>query len=208
MKITLIIGATIVVCGLSIQAETNNTAGQVQPNLMGAMPASVPPQVQSGVGQIWDAASNPTNFAIAFGGGRSTHRNYNLVFVDYVYDIVRAENGTAAGFILGFDDIAHCSKFTTDSIAFVKGGVNLQMEVYPLKNFGYPNFHVTPYTSLLVADSGSHVGSIELVGVNWRANLARGWYINLGGFYESRNGTGQDTDTTYLCVDGAVSKGF
>jgi hypothetical protein len=209
MKTTLILIGLLLAGLITARADTNNTAGPTQTNLLGAVTnsVSVPPQVGDGLSQIWQAASNPTNFAIVIGGGRSMHKNYNLLFVDYVYDVATGDAGSA-GLVLGFDDIAKGTKFTTDDVGFVKGGLNLKTEIQPLKQFGW-GLKVTPFTDLLVCSgSGGKVGTVWVAGANYRINIGKGWMLNIGGFYENRFGSGQDSDTSYLCGNLAVSKGF
>jgi hypothetical protein len=166
------------------------------------MPAFSNPTISGGLQQIYDAALGSTNFAIATGGGRALKGNHNLLFVDYLYNF-----NANAGLLLGFDDIATGSKFTSKDIYFVKGGFNIQAEIAPLKNFGLTNLKVTPFASILMDSGNGKIGQIVVAGVNYRVGLAAGWYFNAGGFYESRTG-GTPADGAYLAGHIAVSKGF
>lgn len=189
---------------LAVHGQTNLIAPPTTAEIVAGIPVVASnPTISGGLQQVYDAALGSTNFSLALGGGRGLKGNHNLVFVDYLYNF-----NANAGLLLGFDDIATGSKFTTDNIAFVKGGFNLQAEIAPFKNWGLSNFKVTPFGSLLMSSSGGDVGQIIVGGINEQIGLGKGWKFNLGAFYENRTGGNSATDGAYLCGHLAVSKGF
>ncbi len=195
--------ATIIICTamLPALAQTNT-----MPNLLGSVTneVSLNPTIGGGLQQIYDAALDSTNFAVVFGYGRSLKGNNNLLYAVYNYNL-----NSMAALTLGFDDIAqNGTKFTTDNICFVKGGLTLQTEIAPLKNWGLPNFKVTPFGSLLMSEGNGRVGQIVVAGANWRIGIAKGWYFNMGAEYENRSGDGLPTDGAYIAGHLAISKGF
>ncbi len=196
MKNKIAILALCLVAAFTAAAQDTNQV----PNLL---PSIGNPTISGGIQQIYDAALGSTNFAVAVGGGRSLKGQYDIVFADYVYKF--NEN---VGALLGFDDIAENGNFTTDEIVFVKGGLSVKADIYPLKNWGLKDFHVTPFGALLMSSGNGRVGQIEVAGVNYHIGIAKGWYFNLGGFYENRSGDGLPTDGAYLCGHLAISKGF
>lgn len=198
-KIKILLGA-LCLCAVTATAQTNTTAGPVETNLLGAISN---PTISGGFQEICDAATTSTNSAVALGGGRGLKGDYNLLFLDYLYNF-----NANAGLLLGFDDIAHGSKFTTDNIAFVKGGFNVQAQIAPFKNMGLPNFTVTPFAALLMDSGNGRIGQIAVAGVNKQFVIGKGWDLNVGGFYENRSGDGLPTDGAYICGHLAVSKGF
>jgi len=198
-KIKILLGA-LCLCAVTAGAQ-NNTAGPVQTNLLGSVTVGNP-TISGGLQQVYDAALGSTNYAVAIGGGRGLKGDHNLVFLDYLYNF--NEN---AGLLLGFDDIGQGTKFTTDNVAFIKGGFNIQAEIAPIKGI-FPNFKVTPFASLLMSSSGGDVGEIVVAGANYHIGIAKGWLFNFGGFYENRTGGNTSTDGAYICGHLAVSKGF
>jgi len=195
-KLITIIGVAIF--AMVANAQTNSQ----QPNLMGAMP-TISPTISGGIQEIYDAALGSTNYAVTLGGGRATTGNYNLVFVDYLYNF-----NNNVGLVLGFDDIAHGLNFNAQNVMFVKGGLNLQAQFAPLKNWGLPNLYVTPFGSLLMSEGNGHVGQIVVGGANFNLALSHTWNFHVGPFWENRSGSGLATDRSYACLDVAISKGF
>lgn len=194
----LTIVAALFVAALNVKADTNSI-----PDLLVNSPVKVSPTISGGFQQIYDAALDSTNFAVAVGYGRSLKGNNSLAFIAYNYNL-----NNLVAMTLGFDDIGHGTKFTSDNIDFVKGGLTLQTEIAPLKNWGLPNFKVTPFGSLLMSSGNGRVGQIVVAGANWRIGIAKGWYFNLGGEYENRSGDGLPTDGAYIAGHLAVSKSF
>ena len=200
MKYLLAIG--FIAAGLfTAQAQTNNTAGPVQTNLIASISSN--PTISGGLQEIYDAALSGTNSGLTFGGGRATTGDYNLVFLDYLYNF-----NPYVGAVLGFDDIGRGLNFNSENIVFVKGGLNLQTQIAPLKMFGLTNFMATPFTSLLVTSGNGRVGEAYIAGADFNIPISATWNFKIGGFYEKRSGDGLDTDRAYLCIDLAISHGF
>ena len=199
----LLIAAMVAACALSATAQTNNTAGPVQTNLLGGVSVIVDnPTISGGLQQIYDAIGG-TNGAVTVGGGRATTGDYNLAFVDYLYNF-----NQYAGLLLGFDDIAKGMNFSAHNIVFVKGGFNLQAKIAPFKNIGLPNFYLTPFTSILMSSGNGNVGEIVVAGAAFTIPVTATSNLRIGGFYENRSGSGLPTDRVYLCVNVAYSWGF
>ena len=171
------------------------------------LPASITPTISGGLEQVMQAALGSTNFAVAVGGGRGLHGNNNLLFVDYLYNFV-GDGKTSAGFILGFDEIAHGAHFTTDNVNFVKGGLNVQTVIAPLKGWGLTNFFIAPFASVLIDTGGGQVGQIIVTGANYKIGIGKGWNFNLTGFYENRTGGDTSVDGAYICAAIAFSRNF
>jgi hypothetical protein len=181
--------------------QSNNTAGPLTPNLIEGV--AVTPTISGGLQEVWDATAASTNSAFAVGGGRGLHGNHNLIFVDYLYNF-----NDNAGLLLGFDDIARGSDFTSDGVAFVKGGFNVKADIAPLKRFGLPTFKVTPFVALLMYEANGNVGQIAVAGVKHGWRIGKSWDFNAGVFYESRSGGNSETDGKYLCGLLALTYGF
>ena len=192
------LAALTIACFASCKVQ----AQEVNVTNAAVMPSFGNPTISGGLQQLYDATTGSTNFAVAIGGGRSLKGNYNLLFADYLYNF-----NQNVGAVLGFDDIAEGSKFTTQDICFVKGGLNLQAEIAPFKSFA-PNFKVTPFGSLLMSSGNGRVGQIVVAGANYKLGIGKGWCFNLGGFYENRSGDGLPTDRAFAAGNLAVSRGF
>ena len=197
-----------VMLATAVRAQTNSPVAPVTFASEGiTLPASVSPTISGGIEQIAQAALGSTNFAVAIGGGRGLHGNNNLLFADYLYNFV-GDGKTSAGFILGFDEIAHGAHFTSDNVNFVKGGLNVQTVIAPLKGWGLTNFFIAPFASVLIDTSGGQVGQIIVTGANYKIGIGKGWNFNLTGFYESRTGGDTSVDGAYICGAIAFSRNF
>ena len=198
--------AALFVSGLVASAQTNisttttSLGTTVTTNAL-LMPDVVPPSISGGLKQIASAALDSTNFAIAVGGGRCTKGDLNLLFADYLYNFV-GSGSTKAGFLLGFDEIASGTHFTTKNVNFVKGGFNVSTDVK------YLGLTFTPYGSILIDTANGLVGQIVVVGANYRLGVWKWGTINITGFYENRTGGDTATDGAYICGALAYSKGF
>lgn len=165
------------------------------------MPAFKDPTISGGLQQIWDAAAGSTNFAVAIGGGRGIKGNKNLAFADYVYNI----SGNV-GVILGYDALKVDGGATTYN--FVKGGLQLKADIYPLKNFGLETFKVTPFAAILMSSHSGNVGEVVVAGASHRWALSKSWGLNVGAFYENRTGGNDPGNGVYVCGLLALSRNF
>ena len=172
-----------------------------------SLPSSLSPTISGGLQQVMNAALASTNFAVAVGGGRSVKANHDLLFADYLYNFV-SSGSTKAGFLLGFDEIADNMKFSSKNINFVKGGLSVQTTITPLANWGFTNFMISPFASVLIDSGNGQVGQIVVAGGNYTIAIKSGWAFNLMGFYENRTGGDTTTDGAYVCAAIAISKGF
>ena len=176
MKFIKLTALAVALCGglFTATAQTNNTAGPVQTNLLGSLGN---PTIQAGFQEIVDAIGSATNYAIApyvtyapgiaakqkIGGGILGIYNLN----DYV--------GTA----LGLDWLG---QFT-----LVSGNVTLQVPVYPFRNsqiaFLRPVM-ITPFGILGIGHpfSGTSSGVTEI--------LDAGGAVNFGHFLGGKFGVG------------------
>lgn len=189
---------------LGFQAATAQT---VSTNASGGTTTTTNPlkdaTLSDGFQVIYDNLAGSTNFAVAFGGGRGIKGDKNLAFADYVYNV--SDN---VGLLLGYDAIRAGSGNST-TYNFVKGGLQLKADIYPLKNIGLPDFKVTPFAGILISSHDGSVGEIVLAGASHRWALSQNWGFNVGGFYENRTG-GNDSSLNgvYVCGFAAFSRNF
>lgn len=183
----------------------SNASGGVNLQTLAIVPTAdqlpaLNPSLSGGLQQIWDATATSTNFAVAVGAGRGLKGDKNLAFADYCYNL-----NNNVGLILGYDAIRAGG---TTTYSFVKGGLQLKADIYPLKNFGLTTFKVTPFAALLINSGSGNVGQIVVAGASHRFTLTKNWGLNLGGFYENRTGGKSITDGVYLCGMLALSRNF
>ena len=166
------------------------------------MPAMKDATLSGGLQQVYDSLAGSTNFAIVISGGRGVKGDKNLAFADYVYNL----SGNV-GLVLGYDAIRASGNNTTYN--FVKGGLQLKADIYPLKNFGLTDFKVTPFAAILMSSHDGSVGEIIVAGASHRWALSKSWGFNVGGFYENRTG-GNDSSLNgvYICGFAAFSRNF
>ena len=206
--LALIVLAIMFFVATKSHAQTNSPTPPATFATQGiTLPASISPTISGGIEQIAQAALGSTNFAVAIGGGRGLHGNNNLLFADYLYNFLN-DGSTKAGMTLGFDEIAHGAHFTTDNVNFVKGGLNVQTVIAPLKGWGLTNFFIAPFASVLIDTSGGQVGQIVVTGANYKIGIGKGWNFNLTGFYENRTGGDTSVDGAYICAAIAFSRNF
>lgn len=160
----------------------------------------VDPSLSHGLQEIWDATTVSTNFAVAIGAGRGIKGNKNLAFADYIYNLTGN-----VGAVLGYDAVRVNG---STSYNFVKGGLQLKADIYPLKNIGFPTFKVTPFTAVLIDSGGGKVGQIVVAGASHRFTISKTWGLNVGGFYENRSGGDAAADGVYICGMAAFSHNF
>jgi hypothetical protein len=169
---------------------TNSVSGQM-------------PSFNAGLQQIYDAATSATNYGVVFGGGRSTTGQRNLAFADLAYNF-----NSNVGLIIGYDYLWASKHLGQPSQAnLVKGGVNLQANVQPLKNFGLTNFTVTPFGFALVATGNGNVSEILGAGVKTTLYTFKGFDLGGGLMYETRTGAGF-WNGKYITGFLSLSKGF
>jgi len=165
--------------------------------------AAVMPSFANGIQMVYDSVAGATNYGLATGFARATHGNRNVAFAEVAYNF-----NTVFGAIVGGDYLWTSKKSGVPSASnMVKGGLNLQTDLYPFKNFGLPNLKVTPFAFGLVA-TGNGVVS-EILGGGAKTTIAtwKGINVNLGVVYETRTGAGY-WDGRYVGGFLAITKGF
>ena len=164
--------------------------------------------IQGGLQELYDAALGSTNYAVAFGAGRGLTGNKNIAFADYLYNM----NANAA-LMIGFDYLK-CNQANTPSSTanIVKGGLQLNADIYPLKNYGFPTFKVTPFAGYCVASptagqNNGGVGAIAFTGIDMHTVIGKGWDFHYGAMYENRTGQGI-FDGNYILLELAFSRNW
>jgi hypothetical protein len=168
LKLLFILGLTVLAC-IESQGQTTNT--------------TPPATFASGVQTIYDSLAGSTNWGGAFGFARATTGNKSVGFADALYNF-----NSTVGALVGYEYLYSGNVHTAN---LVKGGLNLQADLQPLKQFGFTNFTVTPFAFALVA-SGNGVVS-EIVGGGAKTKIyqwANGIAINAVVLYENRTGSG------------------
>lgn len=159
------------------------------------------PSLSSGLQQIVDSFGTATNWATVTGYGHSTKGNKNLAFVDLAYNFSQS-----VGVVIGYDYLWD-NQAKTSQANLVKGGINLQAPIKPLKQFGFENLTVTPFGFVLMSSGNGNVS--EIVGGGGKVKLweFHGYGLNTGLIYENRIGA-QEWSGRYLGGFLSVSKGF
>ena len=149
----------------------------------------VTPAEQGLLQQAYDASIGTTNGVFVFTGARKLTGNANRFSADYIYSF----NGNA-GLVLGIDDIRSGG---TSQANILKGGLTLNADIYPFKNFGATNFFVTPYAFVLIAtpvsgtSNNGGIGQLAGTGISWEHSFTKNLSLELGGFYENSTGEGE-----------------
>lgn len=141
------------------------------------------PSLSSGLQTIYDSVAGSTNWGGAFGYLRSTSGNKSGGYAMALYNF-----SPTVGAVIGYDYLWSGRQHTAN---LVKGGLNLQADLAPLKQFGVTNFVVTPFAYALVASGSGQVS--ELVGGGAKAQLykwANGIAVDALVLYENRTGAG------------------
>jgi hypothetical protein len=191
----IVLGLIAASCGKLANAQSTNPPADFTSGIV-----KVDPSLSHGLQEIWDATTGSTNFAIAAGAGRGIKGDKNMAYLDYIYNMT----GNVVA-VLGYDAI-NVGRVTTYN--FVKGGLQLKADIYPLKNLGFPTFKVTPFTALLINSGGGKVGQIVVAGASHRFTISKTWGLNIGGFYENRSGGDSAADGVYVCGMFAFSHNF
>lgn len=187
--------AVIATVSYGCSRATAQTVNTINPQTM--------PSFSGGLQQMYDAVTGATNYGIAFGGGRSTTGQRNLAFVEVPYNFTRN-----LGLLIGYDYLWASKHLGQPSQAnLVKGGINLQADLQPLKNLGFTNFTVTPFGFVLMATGNGTVSEIVGGGAKTTITTWKGINLNLGVIYEDRTGAGF-WDGRYIGGFFALSKGF
>jgi hypothetical protein len=170
---------------IAIMALLVATVSQAQTNSI-PLPAST--EYSSLVQQLYDDTIGTSNGVFVVTAARKLTGNANRYSVDYIYSF-----NDVAGLILGVDDI-RSGGYSQANI--LKGGLNLQANVYPFKNFGLTNFFVTPYAFALIAtptggtSNNGGIGQLTGAGVSFEQKLTKNLSLEVGGFYENSTGEG------------------
>lgn len=173
-----IIGALLVSAVINLNAQTTNAI----PNLLGSSEYSSLAQ------QVWDDTIGTSNGVFVVTAARKLTGNANRFSVDYLYSF-----NSIAGLVIGIDDI-RSGNYSQASI--LKGGLNLQANVYPFKNFGVTNFFLTPYAFAVVTtpmggtSNNGGIGQLTGTGVSFEQKFSKNLSLEVGGFYENSTGEG------------------
>lgn len=189
--------------GLMIVLVIGLTVGLPKQMLKAQTITNAPSPLSSGLQQIYDAATSSTNFGVAIGGGRSTIGQRSLAFADLAYNF-----NQNVGLLIGYDYLTASKHLNQPSQAnLVKGGLNLQVDLKPFKNFGLTNFTLTPFGFALMASGNGNVSEILGGGVKTKILSFKGVDLNAGVLYEDRTGAGF-WNGRYVAGFLALSKGF
>lgn len=200
MKKSSLILLLILVLAWFVAAPAPVAAQQV--NVTNAVAGQMP-SFNSGLQEIYDAATSATNYALVFGGGRSTTGQRSLAFADLGYNF-----NQNVGLVIGYDYLWASQHLNQAAQAnLVKGGINLQANLQPLKNFGLTNFTVTPYAFALVATGNGNVSEILGGGIKTTIYSFKGFDLAGGLLYEDRTGAGF-WDGKYVAGFIGLTKGF
>jgi hypothetical protein len=203
LKLTLA-AVALAMCGLAAQAQTNNTAGPVQPSLMGGVE-----QILSSVGLV----SDPTNYAGAVVMGRSLKGNQLSA------GFIVAENiNNNVGVIAGIDHLWFGGK--TGSANIVAGGLTLKVATHPLAllssstNSFLAKLTATPFAIAMIGTPMNGTGNADggLAAVNRAGAYVdlinfKGWEFSLLGDYGNRTGAGNYSGN-WIDFGLAIRKGF
>jgi len=166
----IVTSCLLLLLGLTAGAQTtNNTAGPLQPSLMG------------GIQQIGAAFESATNWGVGVGYLRSLTGNYNIATADVVYNV----SGNV-GLVVGYEDLFGTGKNQIDS---VKGGVSLSLPMHPLAFIGQPwaaNIEGTPFVSDCVASGNGGVGNLVITGIAFKTTTFANFKLEVTPMYENR----------------------
>lgn len=141
------------------------------------------PSFSSGLQTIYDSLAGSTNWGGSFGYFRATSGNKCGAYGMALYNF-----NSTVGAVIGYDYL-WSGRLHTDNL--VKGGLNLQADLAPLKQFGLTNFIVTPFAYALVASGSGQVS--EVIGGGAKTQIfawANGIAIDALVIYENRTGAG------------------
>ena len=167
--------------------------------LMQSMASAQVNPIQAGL----DSAIN--NGAVGGGYWRSTTGNYTIYSYDYLYNITASTNGLGAGLLVGGDNMRSGSQNVWND---VKGGFAINYQ-FNLGSIGLTNAVFKVYGGNAVAtprDSGTGVGNIAFVGVDWSVDLYKRLVFHLSPSYQTRTGQG-DFDRNYAGIQAFFSLG-
>ena len=191
----------IVVCGIITHTLASCTKAHAQD--VTVTNAQTMPSLSSGLQQIYDAATSSTNYGVAIGGGRSTTGQKNVAFAELLYNFT-----PSVGMLIGYDYLWTGKQAGVPGQAnLVKGGLNLQADLHPLKQYGFTNFTVTPFGFALVASGNGGVSEIMGAGVKTQLYTFKGFNLNGGVLYEDRTGAGY-WNGRYVGGFLAITRGF
>jgi len=187
-------------CGLSVQAQSNNTAGPVQPNLISA------PSLMGGIEQIGEAFTSATNWTAdaSFGRGLSGGDN-NIAFVGAAYNFV--DN---VGIIAGYEIIYGKGK---PQVSTVAGGITLNGSIKPLAFFGGTGWTSKLSGRLYVNDllatprNGNALGNLIITGISFNIVSFKNFEFVAGASYENRQGQGK-YDGGYALINLGITRLF
>ena len=178
---------------------------------------NISPTLSHSLQDLLDVTAGSTNGAVILGGGRGLTGNKNFAFVDYLYNM-----NANAGLVIGYDYLfSNDKRMWSPSANVVKGGLNLQADIYPLRRFNgdtnslFYTFKVTPFASVLIltpmngtSSNNGGIGQATIAGGDWESPLLfNRIHLHLGGFYENRTGQGA-WDGNYLALHFAASCGW
>ena len=185
MKNKMIIGlaALLLACGTA-QAQTNNTAGPVQPDIM-------PPTAWHGVTEIYQAFESATNWTVPIGGGRGlSGQNNNLAFVDLAYNIVTTTNGLGVGLVVGDEIIFGKGK---PQVSTVAGGISFDGTIAPFGFIGLKSFTCNVSVADLMAtpQNGNAIGNLVVTTASIHSFTFKNFSIGPAISWENRQGQGR-----------------
>lgn len=194
----------LVLCGcLRLNAQTNpvtppnNTAGPVQPSLIG-------PSLMGGLSEIASAMGSATNWYAGGGYGRGLTGNKSVAFADVAYNF--NEN---VGVVVGMDTLWGGAAGQTE---IVKGGVTLSLPGHPLAFTGISYLAAVQgraFVSDLLATpkNGNTLGNLIVTGYEFDLYTVSNFELYLAVMYENRSGQGY-WDGNYAMIQGGISRRF
>jgi hypothetical protein len=159
-----------------------------------AVPDLISQQYGSLAQQVYDDTIGTSNGVFVATGARKLVGNANRFSLDYIYSLTPGATNVGAGLVIGIDDIRAGSLSQANVL---KGGVTLNANVYPFKNFGATNFFVTTYAFSLVAtptsgtSNNGGIGQLSGAGASYEQHFTKNLSLELGGFYENATGEGK-----------------
>lgn len=204
MKFIKSLLAAALFCGLiTVQAQTNAPTSTT--NAIANLIPSADASFLDGLKEAAQAVTSGTNWDVIGGYGHSLSGNNSLEFVDVAYDF-----NANVGIVLGYDALEGNGTHEFNSI---KGGVTVQVDIYPLKWTGInalENIKGTPFVGDLIATSpGGNVADIVTTGINfyvWSFDSGK-FIVDAGAQYENRIGDGQ-FDGNYVLAHVGIHRSF
>ena len=213
------IAILVLIIGKCFGQEIIRTNIVTDTNIVRYIPAdslNISPTLSHSLQELWDVTAGSTNGAVVMSAGRGLTGNKNFVAADYIYNL-----NQNAGLIFGYDYLfSNDKRMGAAQANILKGGLNLQAQLYPLKRFSTDtnsfahNFHVTPFASVLIitpingTSNNGGIGQATIAGADWESPLLfNKVHLHLGGYYENRTGQGA-WDGNYAALHAAVSYGF